>query len=80
MSFFRVCRLARHLSADVGPVTSAPKSGRSRSASRPKIVETIFLVKQTQDILLSGLRHGLNIKSICFVLLAKYFETEEGYH
>ena len=38
MSFSTVCRWVRHLSADVGPVTSAPKSGRSNSACSPKIV------------------------------------------
>ena len=46
MSFSTVCRWVRHLSADVGPVISATKSDRSKSASSPKIVdENKILVK-----------------------------------
>ena len=46
MSFSAVCRWVRHLSADVGPVTSAPKSGRSKSASSsPMIIKKCLLVK-----------------------------------
>ena len=37
MSLSTVCRWVRHLSADMGPVTSAPRSVRSKSASSPKI-------------------------------------------
>ena len=55
MFFPTVCRWVRHLSADVGPVTSAPKADRSKSASSPKIVKKIS-VNQTQDILLEGLQ------------------------
>ena len=45
MSFSTVCRWVRQLSANVGPVTSAPNSGRSKSAScSPKIVN-LFLIK-----------------------------------
>ena len=45
MSFSTVCRLIRKFSAGVGSVTSAPKSCRSKSASSPKIVKNIILVK-----------------------------------
>ena len=38
MSFLTVCRQVRDVSAGVGPVTSAPKYCRSKSASSPKIV------------------------------------------
>ena len=41
MFFSTVCRWVRHFSADVGPVTSAPKSDRSEYASSPKIVKKI---------------------------------------
>ena len=39
MSFSTVCRWVRKFSAGVESVTSAPKSGRPKSASSPKIVE-----------------------------------------
>ena len=44
MSFSTVCRWVRKFSADVGPVISAPKCGRYKSASSLKIV-VVFLVK-----------------------------------
>ena len=37
--FSTVCRCVRKFSADLGPVTRAPKSGRSKSASSPMIVK-----------------------------------------
>ena len=45
MSFSTVCRLVSNFSADVGPVISAHKCVRSKSASSPTIVEKILLVK-----------------------------------
>ena len=42
MSFSTVCRWVRKFSATVGPVTSAPESGISKSASSLKIVEIFF--------------------------------------
>ena len=38
MSFSTVCRWVRKFSEDLEPVTNAPKSGRSKSASSPMIV------------------------------------------
>ena len=43
MSFSTVCRWVRKFSAGVESVTSAPKSGRPKSASSPNIVENIKL-------------------------------------
>ena len=43
MSLSTVCRWVIKFSAGVGPVISAPKSGRSKSASSPKIVEKKLL-------------------------------------
>ena len=42
MSFSTVCRWVRKFSADLGPDTSAPKPGRSISASSPMIVKNYF--------------------------------------
>ena len=69
ISFSTVCRWVWKFSADVGPVISAPKSGRSKSASSLKTVEIFFS---------ADCEHVWNVKSTFIALLAKYFETEEG--
>ena len=80
--FSTVCRLVRKFSADMGPVISVHKSGRSKYASRPKIVEKkFFYSKIRRKIYFSAdCGHGWNFKSICIAILAKYFETEEEKH
>ena len=63
----------------MGSVTSAPKSGRSKFASSPKIVIKYFFSKIRRNIYFSAdCGHSWNFKSICIALLAKYFETEDG--
>ena len=44
ISFSTLCRWVRKFSADLGPVISAPKSGKSKSARSLKIVEKTKLV------------------------------------
>ena len=81
MSFSTVCRQVRDFSAGVGSVTSAPKYCRSKSASSPKIVIKNYIVKSDAKIYFSAdCGHGWHFKSICTLLLAKYFEKEEGKH
>ena len=70
ISFSTVCRWVWKFSADVGPVISAPKSCRSKSASSLKIVE--------KKNFSADCEHVWNVKSTFIALLAKYFVTEEG--
>ena len=80
MSFSTVCRQVRDFCAGVGSVTSAPKYCRSKSASSPKIVKN-YIVKPDAKIYFSAdCGHGWHFKSICTVLLAKYFKNEKGKH
>ena len=81
MSFSTVCRQVRDFSAGVGSVTNAPKYCRSKPASSPKIVIKLYIVKSDAKIYFSAdCGHGWHFKSICTVLLAKYFENEERKH
>ena len=79
MSFSIFGRQVRDFSAGVGSVTSAPKYCKSKSASSTKIVIKNYIVKSDAKIYFSAdCGHGWHFKSICTVLLAKYFENEEG--
>ena len=75
MSFSTVCRWVMKFSADVGPVISAHKSGRSKSASRPKIVENNFLVKSDARYTFQLIADIVGISKAIALLLA-----EDGKH
>ena len=62
-------------SADVGPVISAHKSGRSKSASRPKIVEKNILVKSDARYTFQLIADIVGISKASALLLA-----EDGKH
>ena len=78
MSFSTVCRWVRKFSAGMESVKNAPKSGRPKSASCPRIVEKIkrIVKSDARYIFQKTCGHDWNFKSVCIAHSAKYFEIE----